>query len=350
MQQFTLPEIKPCANPALEKNIKAHLDDLTKPVGSLGRLESLTLQYLLARGTSRDRIRKPQLFTVAGDHGVTDRKITPFPKEVTMQMVMNMLHGGAAVSVLCKNAGIWYSVIDAGVAADFPDHPLLIKRKVAPGTADFASGAAMTADQCVQALTAGMTIATESGSDFFGVGEMGIGNSASASAIYALLLNLPATTTTGAGTGAHGPLLAHKTQTIADALALHRAEWDRSPFEALRRCGGFEVALMTGLMLGAASRRIPVVVDGFIAGAAALVAMRMAPEVTGYLFFSHVSAEQFHRSFCQSEGIVPVLDLGMRLGEGTGSVLAMQIIMQGLNCYHQMATFSSASVSTEIGK
>jgi nicotinate-nucleotide--dimethylbenzimidazole phosphoribosyltransferase len=290
-----------------------------------------------------------QLFTFAGDHGVTRQKITPFPSEVTGQMVYNMLGGGAAVSVMCRKAGIGYAVVDMGVATDFPDHEMLVSRKVACGTADFSQGPAMTDDECAQAIRAGIALAATSPADLFGCGEMGIGNSASASALYALLLSIDGKETTGAGTGATGELLAHKKKVVAEAVSLHRSQWDRSPFDALRRCGGYEIAGITGLLIGAASRRIPVVIDGFICSAAALVAIRMCPQVGGYLFFSHVSEEQFHRTFLAGEKAFPLLDLGMRLGEGTGAVLAMQIIGQALACYHEMATFSSASVSNKAG-
>jgi nicotinate-nucleotide--dimethylbenzimidazole phosphoribosyltransferase len=348
MRPFQIPAIVACDNKKLEGKIQFHLDDLTKPKGSLGRLEDIAMQYLLCRGSETARIRKPQLFIVAGDHGITEQKITPFPQEVTMQMIANMLQGGAAVSVMSKNAGIWYSVIDAGVAAELPDHPQLIKQKIAPGTADFSCGAAMSHEQCEKALTKGIDLAVKSGTDILGIGEMGIGNTASASALYSLLLDIDTSETVGAGTGALGALLEHKKSIVGKAVRMHRAQWDNTPFDALRRCGGFEVATMTGLILGAASQHIPVVVDGFIAGASALVALYLVPTVRQYLFFSHISAEKFHRDFLRKEGLQPILDLGMRLGEGTGAVLAMQIIMQALNCYHEMATFNSASISNEI--
>jgi nicotinate-nucleotide--dimethylbenzimidazole phosphoribosyltransferase len=234
------------------------------------------------------------------------------------------------------------------VSADFPDSIQLLKHKIAYGTKDFSCGNAMTAQECTKALQTGCDLATSSGADLLGLGEMGIGNSASAAALYALLLDLEGDVTTGAGTGAQGPLLAKKKRIIKKAVRFHRERWDSTAFNALCRCGGFEIAAMTGAMLGAASQRVPVVVDGFICGAAALCALRFNPAISDYLFFAHVSAERFHRSFLKKEGIVPLLDLKMRLGEGTGSVLGMQIIIQALNCYFEMATFASASVSREI--
>lgn len=344
---FSYPSIPDYANPELEAAVTARLDDLTKPQGSLGRLEEIALRFMMCRGSHAAKLDRMQLRTFAADHGIATRGITPFPQEVTAQMVLNMLRGGAAVSVMCRNAGIGYSVVDMGVVTDLPDHELLIKRKVVPGTADFCNGNAMTADQCETALKTGIRLASESGADLLGIGEMGIANSAAAAALYSLFLGLDGTETTGSGTGAHGPLLERKRECIHNAVEYHREGWDGTAPDALRRCGGFEIAAMTGYMLGAAAGRIPVVVDGFICGAAALAAMRIDPGIRNYLFFSHISAERFHREFLRKENIIPLLDLGMRLGEGTGSVLAMQIIQQAINCYHHMATFSSASVSRE---
>lgn len=203
----------------------------------------------------------------------------------------------------------------------------------------------MSHEECLKALDAGQDLVKGSGSDLLGVGEMGIGNTSSASALYSLLLDLNPEDTIGAGTGSVGALLEKKKQAVRDAVLFHRGEWDHTPLEALRRVGGFEIAGMTGMILGGAANRIPVVIDGFVATAAALVAMKMAPAVKDYLFFAHASAEQFHKPFLASQGIAPILSLDMRLGEGTGSVLAMQIIAQAMECYHRMATFDSAGVS-----
>lgn len=345
---FQFPSPAHYENEILEKEILNHLDDLTKPRGSLGRLEECALHYLLCRGSSTASIKNIRLFTCAGDHGVTNRNITPFPREVTIQMVQNMLSGGAAMSVMCKNAGYRYSVVDMGVDGNIPDHPLLLRKKIDRGTADFSTGAAMSAEQCKAALKTGISLATESAADLIGIGEMGIGNSASAAALYALLFNLEGKTTVGSGTGAAGALLAHKKKIVSDAVNMHRIKWDTTPFDALRRVGGFEIAALTGMIIGAASVRIPVVVDGFICGAAALTALSMHKDIKNFLFFSHTSAEKFHKQFLERFAIRPLLDLDMRLGEGTGSVLAMQIIEQALHCYHEMATFSSASVSGKI--
>ncbi len=338
--------ILPTNNPELEKAIIARLNDLTKPVGSLGRLEEFVLKYCLCRGSSDASIKKMRMFTLAADHGITAEGIAPYPKEVTRQMVLNMAHGGAAISVMCTNAGIDYAVVDMGVDADFSrDIPLLVHKKVERGTRSFLNGPAMTAQQCRAALDAGAGLVSEFGADLLGVGEMGIGNTSSASALYALLLDVDVEKTVGAGTGATGELLAHKKQVVKQAVAFHKKEWDRSGFDALCRVGGFEIAGIAGILLGAAKARIPVVVDGFIASAGALVAMEMNPAVQQYLFFAHASSEKFHRNFLDTMNVRPVLDLDMRLGEGTGSALAMHIVWQAMNCYHQMATFSGAGIS-----
>jgi nicotinate-nucleotide--dimethylbenzimidazole phosphoribosyltransferase len=286
-----------------------------------------------------------KIFTFAGDHGITEENITPYPSEVTYQMVLNMVGGGAAISVMCRKAGIDCAVVDMGVKSSFQESPGLLIRKIAPGTKNFRKEPAMSDKECRKALDAGQDLAEGSGCDLLGVGEMGIGNTSSASAIYSLLLDLDPETTIGAGTGSVGPLLEKKKQAIREGVLLHRKDWDHTPLEALRRVGGFEIAGMTGMILGGARCRIPVVIDGFVATAAALVAMKMEPVAKDYLFFAHASAEQFHKPFFASQGIEPVLSLDMRLGEGTGSVLAMQVIAQAMECYHRMATFDSAGVS-----
>jgi nicotinate-nucleotide--dimethylbenzimidazole phosphoribosyltransferase len=232
-----------------------------------------------------------------------------------------------------------------GVKGSFQEFPGLLVRKIASGTKNFKKEPAMSEEDCLKALYAGYDLAMGSACDLLGVGEMGIGNTSSASALYSLLLDLNPEDTIGAGTGSVGVLLEKKKQVIRDGVLFHRRGWDHTPLDALRRVGGFEIAGMTGMILGGAQSRIPVVVDGFVATAAALIAMKMEPGVRDYLFFAHASAEQFHQPFLASQGIRPILSLDMRLGEGTGSVLAMQIIAQAMECYHRMATFDSAGVS-----
>jgi nicotinate-nucleotide--dimethylbenzimidazole phosphoribosyltransferase len=343
-EKYTQAIVDP-VDEGLRKRIQAKLDDLTKPPGSLGVLEDLVMQYCLCRDDENSDISSMKIFTFAGDHGITAEKITPYPSEVTAQMVENMARGGAAISVMCRAAGIGYTVVDMGVASDLSDLEGLVKRKVAPGTESFLKSSAMTEKQCLQALDAGRDLALEAEGELFGIGEMGIGNTSSASALYSLILDLPAAETVGAGTGSTGELFEKKVRVIGEALDFHRKEWDGSGFDALKRLGGFELAGMAGFIFGAAERRVPVVVDGFISSAAALVALEMEPKVKPYLIFSHASAEKFHHEFLRRLKLHPVMDLKLRLGEGTGSALAMQIVKQALNCYHTMATFSSAGVS-----
>ncbi len=344
---ITYPSIPEIEDSTLKTEIQDHLDDLTKPKGSLGRLEEYAARYLQCRGSAGAKLDRLLLMTFAGDHGSALQGITPFPQEVTAQMVLNMTSGGAAVSVFCRNAGIEHRVVDVGVAADLPNHPVLLNRKVASGSADFSKGYAMTPEQCAEAFSVGMECSASSGAELLGTGEIGIANTASASALYALLLGLDGALTTGPGTGAQGALLEKKKEFVHRSVALHRAQWDGTVFDALCRLGGLELAALTGYIVGAAANRIPVVIDGFICGAAALAALFIDRKIESYLFFSHVSAEQFHRNFLKQEKITPLLDLGMCLGEGTGAVLAMQLIHQAVRCYHEMATFSSASVSRE---
>jgi len=338
----TVPSVK---NNDLEKEILDRLNILTKPVGSLGRLEEFALRYCLCKGSADAPLARMRVFTFAGDHGITEEKITPYPSEVTYQMVLNMAAGGAAISVMCKKAGVECTVVDMGVKGAFQPLPGLAIRKIAFGTRNFRKEPAMSEEECLKALQAGWDLAVECGCDLIGVGEMGIGNTSSASALYALLLNLDSDVTIGPGTGSMGPLLEKKKRAVREGVLLHRKEWDRTPLDALRRVGGFEIAGMTGMILGGAQSRIPVVIDGFVATAAALAAMKTEPAVKDYLFFAHASAEPFHKPFLDSQGIRPILNLEMRLGEGTGSVLAMQIIAQAMECYHRMATFGSAGVS-----
>ncbi|HEX2958044.1 MAG TPA: nicotinate-nucleotide--dimethylbenzimidazole phosphoribosyltransferase [Chitinispirillaceae bacterium] len=331
----------------LVQSVQEALNNLTKPLGSLGVLEKIVMHYCCCNNDKSAVVTSPHMYVFAADHGITAEGVTPYPKEVTTQMVLNMLSGGAAINVLCKNAGIGCTVVDVGVDGDFNDHPSLIKRKVSRGTTSFLDNAAMTAEQCQAALQTGYDIGSGTDASLFGIGEMGIGNTTAAAALAGLLLNKNASETAGMGTGSTGALFQRKCQVIDNALAYHRKGWDGSPVDALRRVGGLEIAAMTGAIFGAASKRKAVVVDGFIATAAALTAIRILPSIRNYLFFGHVSNESYHRSLLSEIEAEPILDLGMRLGEGSGAALAIQIIVQAMNCYHQMATFSSAGVANK---
>jgi len=342
-----LPEvaIAPVHNSALEIEIQKRLDDLTKPPGSLGKLESFVMRYCLCKGSADAKLEKKSIHVFAADHGITAEGVSPYPKEVTVQMVLNMLNGGAAVSVMARHAAISCTVVDMGIAQTLPAHPMLIDKKVAMGTASFLTACAMSDTACLQAIEHGIALGKTLDSDIAAIGEMGIGNTSSASALYALLLQTSGSQTVGRGTGATGALLEQKQNIIDRAVQFHRSQWDHTPLDALCRVGGLEIAGMAGFILGCAQARIPVIIDGFIASAAALCASAMHPDAKEYLFFGHVSDEQFHRVALQQMQADPILQLNMRLGEGTGAVLAMQLIEQALTCYHSMATFSSAGVS-----
>jgi nicotinate-nucleotide--dimethylbenzimidazole phosphoribosyltransferase len=338
-------KIEAVSNAELRNEIQLKLDMLTKPPGSLGVLEKLAMRYCLCKGKADACINRKSICVFAGDHGITAEGVAPYPKEVTVQMVLNMLAGGAAVTVMCKKAEIDYYIVDMGVDGIFDEHPLFINKKVDRGTKNFMQAAAMTEKECSTAVDAGIDVAQSLQCDIAAVGEMGIGNTSSASALCALLLGKEGSHAVGAGTGAAGSVLETKRRVVDAAVQFHRDQWDNTAEDALRRVGGFEIAGMTGYMLGCAARRIPVVIDGFIATTAALCAAKMQPAVLDYLFFGHVSDEQFHKNVLEEMGVSALLNLGMRLGEGTGAILAVQIIEQSLNCYHNMATFSSAGVS-----
>lgn len=342
----TLESIKP-VDKSLEPDVRAHLDNLTKPQGSLGFLEDIATRYCLATGTVKPTLGDKAIFTFAGDHGVADEGVSAFPKEVTPQMVANMLAGGAAVSVLGKHAGAKTHVVDMGVDADLAGAEGLIDRKVRRGTSNIAKGPAMTPDEARQALEAGITLAREAAADgvtLLGAGDMGIANTTPSAALFAALLPCEPEEITGRGTGIDDAAFVHKIEVVKQALAVN-ASLLADPLSALAAVGGLEIAGIAGLCLGGAATGVPVVVDGFISSAAALVACRMCDAVEGYLFFSHRSEEAGHAVFLERFGARPILDLGMRLGEGTGAALAMMVIEAAVKIYNEMATFGSAGVS-----
>jgi len=332
---------------SLEAEVRAHLDDLTKPPGSLGRLEDAVVRYCLARGTVSPELGAREIVVFAGDHGVVAEGVSAYGQEVTAQMVRNMLAGGAAVNALARHVGAEVQVVDIGVADPLDGAAGLCRRKVRPGTANLAVGPAMTVEEATHAVLIGAELAARAadrGVCLLGAGEMGIGNTTPSSALFAVLLPCPARRVTGSGTGLDAKGLAAKARVIERGLETNRERLGR-PLEALAAVGGLEIAGICGLILGAAARRVPVVVDGFISSAGALVACRMCERVRDYLFFSHRSAEAGHGVFLEEFGAEPLLDLGMRLGEGTGSVLAISLIEAAVKAYKEMATFSSAGVS-----
>jgi nicotinate-nucleotide--dimethylbenzimidazole phosphoribosyltransferase len=341
-----IESIKPIDR-SLEPAIRAHLDQLTKPPKSLGRLEDFAAQYCLITNTITPILGRKRIFTFAGDHGVAEEGVSAYPKEVTPQMVRNMLAGGAAVNVLANQSGAEVAVIDIGVDDPLTDAPHLIRRKVKSGTANISKGAAMTLAEATQAIEVGIELAraaVQEGVTLLGTGEMGIANTTPSSALFAALLPCPVEDITGRGTGIDDTGLIKKIEVIKRALKVNQ---DRvtDPLCTLAALGGLEIAGICGLCLGAASARVPVVVDGFISSAGALAACRLCPPVRDFLFFSHLSEEAGHATFLRIFNVEPILDLKMRLGEGTGAVLAMTIIEAAVKIYNEMATFGSAGVS-----
>lgn len=332
---------------AIEPQILAHLNDLTKPPGSLGRLEEIALQYCLITGTASPRLGKKRICCFAGDHGVADEGVSAYPKAVTPQMVMNMLAGGAAVNVLSQHAGADLVVVDMGVDDPLEHAQGLCRRKVRRGTDNIAHGPAMSVEEAEQAVVAGIELAKSAQKDgvtLIGTGEMGIANTTPATALFAAYLRCAVEKITGRGTGIDEARLPHKIEVIRKALDVNRKRLT-TPLGTLAAVGGFEIAAICGMVLGAAACRMPVVVDGFISSAGALAACRLCPTVKDYLFFSHLSQEHGHRAILRQMSARPILDLDMRLGEGTGAALAMLVIEGAVKIYNDMATFSSAGVS-----
>jgi nicotinate-nucleotide--dimethylbenzimidazole phosphoribosyltransferase len=332
---------------------RVRLDKLTKPLGSLGRLEDVAAQWVsIRREAFADPVYKAA-YVFAADHGVTAEGVSAYPREVTRQMVLNFLAEGAAINVLARLHHATLHVVDVGVDADFSGLPGLIHRKIIRGTANMAREEAMTDYALQQALAVGVEQANEaaaSGFNLIAIGEMGIGNTTSASAITCALTGSSPDVATGRGTGVDDAARSHKVDVIARALAHHFDNLPHAnPLAVLKKVGGLEIAAMTGMVLGAASHHIAVLCDGFISTAAAALAVAFEPNVRGYLFAGHQSVEPGHRLLLQHLGILPLLSLNMRLGEGTGAVLAMSIVESAVALYLGMATFESAGVSEVSG-
>ena len=346
----TLKAIKP-VDPALMAKAQARLDILTKPKDSLGRLEEFARRMVAITGEMRPSIAKKTIFTFAGDHGVADEGVSAFPKEVTRQMVFNFLNGGAGINALARHAGADVVVVDIGVDFDFDDAPGLVKRKVVRGTANMRRGPAMTRIEAVKCLEAGIELAcdyasSEGGGAIFGTGEMGIANTTPSSAIIAAFSGSSVESVTGRGTGINDALFAHKVQVIEESLALNRPD-PKDPIDVLAKVGGAEIAGIAGLILGAASRRVPVVIDGFISTAGALIAFELKPETRDYMFSAHRSVERGHAVMLERMDLRPFVDLDLRLGEGTGAAIGISLIEAALRVYNEMATFGDAGVSEE---
>ncbi len=347
-----LAAIEP-ADKSLLVPAKAHLDNLTKPLGSLGRLEDMAARLYMISGGRTPCVDPARIYVCAGDHGVAAEGVSPFPQEVTRQMTLNFLSGGAGINALAKTAGVDLRVVDAGCAGgEYPPHPMLISKKVAPGTANMAKGPAMSLEQCAQALLAGLDLADEAaaqGVRCLGTGDMGIANTTPSTALYCAFLDLDPQAVTGPGAGLDASGVSRKARVIAQALAANaQALATGDPLTILAALGGFEIACLAGLILGAAKNGLPVAVDGFISTAACVSAVKLCPAAADYAFYSHASAEQGHAKVMSVLSGVPLLDLGLRLGEGTGAALAIFLMRAACGIYNDMATFDQAGVSGAV--
>ena len=330
----------------MDDAIRAHLDSLTKPPGSLGVLEEAALQMARVAGSTSIADPPAYLLTFAGDHGITAQGVAAYPSDVTPQMVANIAAGGAASAVFCRQFGVEHRVIDVGVAVEC-DYPGVIQRNVVRGTRDSSAGPAMTRDEATACIRAGAQTVEELPASPFallGIGEMGIGNSTVAALLACAFTGISPQDATGPGTGVHGDQLIHKRDVVARVLDLHRPD-PADPVAALATVGGAEFGAMAGAMLAAAARGWMVVVDGYISGAAALVAMAMDPAIKDYLIWSHMSTEPGAGAILAQLGVRPLLQLDLRLGEGTGAALAVPILKAALAMMREMATFASAGVS-----
>jgi nicotinate-nucleotide--dimethylbenzimidazole phosphoribosyltransferase len=339
-----LEEITPLNQDVMAK-AQARLDNLTKPLGALGRLEECAKQVAGITGSLTPDVSKKTIITFAGDHGVVEEGVSAVPAEVTPQMVANFLAGGAGVNVLANHVGAEVRVVDVGVAVPVSGEGLILA-KVKAGTDNIRKGPAMTEAEALAAIHVGISVCRDAiagGAGLLGTGDMGIGNTTPSAALFAQFLGFKAEEITGRGTGIDDDALANKIQVIADALVVNQ---DRctSPVATLAALGGLEIAGICGMVLEAARSKVPVVVDGFISSAGALCAMEMNSNVREYCFFSHMSAEQGHRLFFDKIKAEPLLHLGLRLGEGTGAALAMSLVEAGVKIMTEMATFGEAGV------
>lgn len=337
----------PVLNPRWHERARSRLDSLTKPLGSLGRLEEIAARLVMIREEEFPDCSNKVIFTLAADHGVTTDGVSAYPKAVTRQMVLNFLSGGAAINVLCRQFGIEVVIVDIGVDADTRALEGLMQLKVRRGTNNMAAGPAMSRGEVFRALQAGIALsarAERDGKQLIGAGDMGIGNTTAASALTAVLCGKSVAEVTGKGAGLDDAALRRKIEIIERSLRLNQPDAS-DPVDVLSKVGGLEIAGLAGLALGSAARRIPVVVDGFISTAAAAVAVAIEPRVKEFLFASHRSTEPGHDALLKFAGLEPFLCLDMRLGEGTGAALAMPVLDASVKLLKEMATFSSAGVS-----
>lgn len=344
MEQF---EIKPLSR-RLAADLKRKIDHKTKPLGALGRLETLALQIGCIQNTLSPALNKPVIMVFAGDHGIAEEGVSPYPQEVTAQMVLNFLDGGAAINVFSRQHGIALSVVDAGVNANLPPHPQLINAKVAYGTRNFLYEPAMGTEQCQEAMQQGARLVREvamEGSNVIGFGEIGIGNTSSAALIMSQLCSVPVGDCVGRGSGLDDAGLAHKRRLLEAAVAKHGMR--HHPEDVLATFGGFEIAMMCGAMLQSAQNGMLLMIDGFMVTAALLVAAKLQPNILDYCVFTHCSNESGHRRLLEHLQVRPLLDLDMRLGEGTGAAVAYPLIQSAVSFLNEMASFTSAGVSNK---
>jgi nicotinate-nucleotide--dimethylbenzimidazole phosphoribosyltransferase len=343
MTSFLISPLDDTFKLALQKKI----DLKTKPLGALGRLEEVALQIGLIQNTLAPKLTKPTMLVFAGDHGIANSGVSPYPQAVTAQMVLNFLNGGAGINVFARQNGFKLRVIDAGVNHVFDAHPDLIDAKIGMGTANFLQQSAMTQTQCQQALTLGSDLAKKEidvGCNVMGFGEMGIGNTSSASCLMSVMCGLPVEDCVGRGTGLDDAGLIKKTEILKQAIQHHALNGDDA-MQVLGTFGGFEIAMMVGTMLGAAEQKTLLLIDGFIATSALLVAAKMQPNIVDYCVFAHCSNENAHRAMLNCLGAKPLLDLGLRLGEGTGAALVYPLVEASVNFLNEMASFESAGVT-----
>jgi len=340
-----IPAISPIANDALALALDQAIDNKTKPLGSLGRLEALAKQIGMIQKTTQPALVEPALLVFAGDHGIVAEGVSAYPQEVTWQMVENFLAGGAAINVFARQNGCALQVVDAGVNHDFGTRPGLVDRKIARGTRNFAHEAAMTPEECALSLERGMALVRDLPGNVVGFGEMGIGNTTTAAALMHKLTDTPLAECVGAGTGLAPAGIQRKRAVLDSAMRTHAQVSE--PLAVLATFGGFEIAMMAGAMLQAAALRKVLLIDGFIVTSALLVAARLQPAILDYCVFAHCSDEQGHGRMLEHLGAQPLLQLGLRLGEGTGGALALPLLHAAVNFLNQMATFGSAQVSTQ---
>lgn len=344
-----LGEIRPLDGEAVAR-CRGRLDILTKPQGSLGKLEDLAAQLAGVTGNPRPTIKDKVVVVMAGDHGVAGRGVSAFPAEVTPQMVLNFVRGGAGINVLARHVGARVTIVDLGIDTDLTLPEVVLNRRVRRGTGDISSGPAMTREEAIQALEAGISVAlaeVDRGADLLATGDMGIGNTTPSSALLAVFSRKPAALLVGRGTGITDEVLSNKISLIESSLEVNRPD-PSDPIGVLAAVGGLEIAGLAGLILGAASRRRPVVIDGFISSAAALVAARISPESVPYMIASHLSEEPGHRIMLEEIGLEAMLRLHLRLGEGTGAVLAFSLVEAAAKILNEMATFGEAGVSESL--